>query len=357
MARRALRQGIAALCAGAALLGAAGCSSGSDGWEDGEVRPDAADAACREVSADTLALLRIEPARGKACHWMTDRASETGQTLTVRVEAYTPDREKDVTATEAAASEFPPDEVGRLGGAPARSLRKVPGLGDGAVTYRGGPTTHKLVVRQRNVVVWVEAGTAYKFDDASAVPSATAGTAVLAAAREVLDAAGVPLDDAEPRKPPKPAADDVQRVEPLCGALRAQGERLMPGVEPSAESPAGDEIRRCHWRGDGGGDGDGGGGGPESRLFVEAAAFAPSALTGRGGEAEAAYALDQVAFGSEPVEGLGDEALVHTGPDDDNLYVRKGNLLVRVWYAPPDPDTGRRTAAEATARTVLARYE
>lgn len=349
MVRRALRQGIAALCAGAALLGAAGCSSGSDGWEDGEVRPDAADAACREVSADTLALLRIRPSRGKGCHWMTDRASETGQTLTVSVEAYTPDRENDVTATEAAASEFPPDEVRRLGGAPARSLRKVPGLGDGAVTYRGGPTTHKLVVRQRNVVVRVEAGTAYKFDDAAAVPPATAETAVLAAAREVLDAAGVPLDDAELPKPPEPAADDVQRVEPLCGALRAQGARLMPGVEPSAESPAGDEIRRCHWRG--------GGGGPENRLFVETAAFAPSVLADRDGTAEAAYALDQVAFGSEPVEGLGDEALVHTDPDDDNLYVRKGNLLVRVWYATPDPDTDRRTATESTARTVLAQYE
>lgn len=349
MARRALRQGIAALCAGAALLGSAGCSSGSDGWEDGEVRPDAADAACREVSADTLALLRINPSRGKGCHWMTDRASETGQTLTVRVEAYTPDREKDMTATEAAASDFPPDEVADLGAAAARSVRQVPGLGDGAVTFRTGATTRKLIVRQRNVVVSVQAGTAYKFDDAAAVPPATAETAVLAAAREVLDAAGVPLDDAELPKPPEPAADDVQRVEPLCGALRAQGARLMPGVEPSAESPAGDEIRRCHWRG--------GDGGPESRLFVEAAAFAPSALADRDGAAEAAYALDQVAFGSEPVEGLGDEALVHTDPEDDNLYVRKGNLLVRVWYVAPGPAADRRAAAESTARTVLAQYE
>ncbi|WP_181786184.1 hypothetical protein [Streptomyces phytophilus] len=349
MGRRGLRRGVAALCAGAALLGAAGCSSGPDGWREGDVRPETAEEACSGVSADTLALLRIAPARGEVCHWASDRASGTGQTLTVGVRAYTPDREDDVTAAQAAASDFPPDDVRRLGAGAAESLRKVPGLGDGAVTYRGGPTTHKLLVRQRNVVVRVEAGTANRFDDAATVPPAAADAAVLAAARDVLDAAGVPLDDGGLPEPPEPAAGDVRQAKPLCEALRAQGARLMPGTEPSAESPAGDQIRRCHWRGDGDD--------PGSRLFVEAAAFAPSALRGRGGEAEAVYALDQVAFGSEPLDGLGGKALVHTETDDTNLYVRKGNLLVRVWYVSPGPAPDRRAAAESVARTVLAQYE
>ncbi|MFF0727451.1 hypothetical protein [Streptomyces sp. NPDC004134] len=344
MGQRGLRRGIAALCAGAALLGAAGCSE-PDGWQDGEVREEAAAGACDDVSDETLALLRIEPPKTGACTWATDPSRQTGQRLLVRVTAFSPDRGNDVTATEAAGAGFPPEAAKSVGGTAAGTVRDVPGLGAEAVTFRVDTTSYRLFVRQRNVVVSVLADTSGKFDDESAVTPAAAEDAVLRAAREVLDAAGVPLDGELPGAP-EPGADEVPRAKPLCGVLRDQGARLVPGVEPSPESPAGDRIRRCHW--------SPAGDPARSRLFVGAEAFAPSALTARDGTAEARYAFEQPTFGGEPLAGLGDEAAVDA--EAGNLYVRKDNLLVRVWYEAARPEGAKVAALESVARTVLAQY-
>ncbi|AUH43210.1 hypothetical protein [Streptomyces sp. CMB-StM0423] len=39
-----------------------------------------------------------------------------------------------------------------------------------------------------------------------------------------------------------------------------------------------------------------------------------------------------------------------------DLYVRKDNLLVRVWYPAARPEGARRAALESVARTVLVQY-
>lgn len=341
-----------------------------EGWQDSDVRPDPLVDPCTAISSTTLRLVGLGRDVGLPtpadCTWQESaqpRFSSRLLRVTTTVAAPSGPAKKG-TAVGAAQQLLKAERTRTITGADSGVdlpvLRPVPGLGDEAYAAVGGRfrgtsgigTVGKLVVRDHNVVVQVEAAGGQEIMYPGSEPASPdrLEQGLLGAAREALGAYGLTLKDLATA----PSAGAVSRAPDVCRLLDSAARRLgLPAAVRTAPKGAGQRLDSCSWNAD-------------ERVGALAAhvyAAAGSGLTGRSG-AQVASQVFAASSGKKArtLPGFARAAVDHYrngGGDDveDSFTVTAvaGNVVVQVEYERHDGTPAAAIKAEAVrlGRTLL----